>query len=105
MIVQIERGLETQTLAVKLVEVAGGHVLTSNHISHPLSDHRRAGRADVARRLPHGHKNPLTNSPLFAHRPQRQYRGLTTPASPSFPRFARTVRPTVGEPPPTDHAL
>src|SRR3546814_1729085 len=53
MIVQIERGLETQTLAVKLVEVAGGHVLTFNDISQQLADHRRAAWADVARRIAH----------------------------------------------------
>src|SRR3546814_13867038 len=38
MIVQIERGLEPQTLAVKLGEVAGGHGLHFNPLSAHLAD-------------------------------------------------------------------
>src|SRR3546814_13236700 len=77
MIVQIERGLETQTLAVKLVEVAGGPVLTFNDISQQLSDQRRAAWADVARRLAPEIQNPTTPHQLSAHRLQRKSGGGT----------------------------
>src|SRR3546814_14958025 len=72
-VVQIARGADTQTLAVKLVEVVGGHVLTFDDISQQLADQRRAAWADVARRIAHEIKNPLTPIQLSAERLQRKY--------------------------------
>src|SRR3546814_5582043 len=89
--VQIERGVETQTLAVKLVEVAGGHVLTFNDISHQLADQRRAAWADVARRIAHEIKNPLTPIQLSAERLQRKYGGQINDDPQTFARLTGTI--------------
>src|SRR3546814_7263907 len=97
MIVQIERGLETQTLAVKLVEVAGGHVLTFNDISQQLADQRRAAWADVARRIAHAIKNPLTPIQLSAERLQRKYGGQINDDPQTFARLTGTIVTQVGD--------
>src|SRR3546814_2739628 len=97
MIVQIERGLETQTLAVKLVEVAGGHVLTFNDISQQLADQRRAAWADVARRIAHEIKNPLTPIQLSAERLQRKYGGQINDDPQTFARLTGTIVRQVGD--------
>src|SRR3546814_19256702 len=66
MIVQIERGLETQTLAVKLVEVAGGPVLPFNDISQTVAGQPRAVWADAPRRIAPQIKIPLPPIQLLA---------------------------------------
>src|SRR3546814_9123650 len=91
MIVQIERGLETQTLAVKLVEVAGGPVLTFNDISQQLAAQRRAAWADVAPRIAHEIKNPLTPLQLSAERLQRKYGGQIKDDPQTFARLTGTA--------------
>lgn len=91
--VKIARGAETQTLSVRIAadsgsssssgsssgsgsggaDADGGQVLTFDDISAQLADQRRAAWADVARRIAHEIKNPLTPIQLAAERLQRKF--------------------------------
>ena len=55
------------------MQVQGGHVLTFDDITEQLLDQRRAAWSDVARRIAHEIKNPLTPIQLAAERLQRRY--------------------------------
>ena len=96
-VVQIARGTETQTLAVKLVAVADGFVLTFDDISQQLADQRRAAWADVARRIAHEIKNPLTPIQLSAERLQRKYGTQISEDPQTFARLTGTIVRQVGD--------
>jgi two-component system, NtrC family, nitrogen regulation sensor histidine kinase NtrY len=70
-------GTDTQTLAVRLTADAGqgrsNYILTFDDISQQLSDQRRAAWSDVARRIAHEIKNPLTPIVLSAERLKRRF--------------------------------
>ncbi|MET0365597.1 MAG: ATP-binding protein [Sphingobium sp.] len=72
-IIQVRSGSEIRTLAVKVVEDVSGQVLTFDDITQQLLDQRRAAWSDVARRIAHEIKNPLTPIHLAAERLQRRY--------------------------------
>ena len=81
-VVQLASRGEPRTLAVKTVKVEGGHVLTFDDITEQLLDQRRAAWSDVARRIAHEIKNPLTPIQLAAERLQRRYGGRDRAAIP-----------------------
>ncbi len=69
-------GPDTQTLAVRLTADAGqarSYILTFDDITQQLSDQRRAAWSDVARRIAHEIKNPLTPIVLSAERLKRRF--------------------------------
>ena len=69
------KGTELLTLAVKLAPGAsGGHVITFEDITRQLLDQRQAAGSDVARRIAHEIKNPLTPIQLATERLKRRYR-------------------------------
>ena len=72
-VVQFAARGEPRTLAVKTVRVKGGHVLTFDDITEQLLDQRRAAWSDVARRIAHEIKNPLTPIQLAAERVLRKH--------------------------------
>ncbi|HYI63648.1 MAG TPA: ATP-binding protein [Allosphingosinicella sp.] len=96
-VVQLTSGGEPRTLAVKSVRVKGGHVLTFDDITEQLLDQRRAAWSDVARRIAHEIKNPLTPIQLAAERLQRRYGSevVTDPAT--FERLTGTIVRQVGD--------
>ena len=68
------RGIdELLTLAVKLVSGAAGFVITFDDITRQLLDQRQAAWSDVARRIAHEIKNPLTPIQLATERLRRRY--------------------------------
>lgn len=76
--VKINRGAEGRTLLVRIsAERDGGrvqgYVATFDDITELLSAQRKAAWADVARRIAHEIKNPLTPIQLSAERLQRRY--------------------------------
>lgn len=96
-IIQFTSGGEPRTLAVKRVKVEGGHVLTFDDITEQLIDQRRAAWSDVARRIAHEIKNPLTPIQLAAERLQRRY-GKEISSDPStFERLTGTIVRQVGD--------
>ena len=90
-VVQLVAGGEARTLAVKIAEADAGPILTFDDITQQLLDQRRAAWADVARRIAHEIKNPLTPIQLAAERLQRRY-GKIVPADDStFARLTETI--------------
>ncbi len=76
--VAIRRGTDTRTLLVRLGavrtdNVTDGFVVTFDDISDLLSAQRKAAWSDVARRIAHEIKNPLTPIQLSAERLARRY--------------------------------
>ena len=69
------KGTELLTLAVKVAAgSSGGHVITFEDITRQLLDQRQAAWSDVARRIAHEIKNPLTPIQLATERLKRRYR-------------------------------
>jgi two-component system nitrogen regulation sensor histidine kinase NtrY len=96
-IVQFASGGEPRTLAVKRVKVEGGHVLTFDDITGQLLDQRRAAWSDVARRIAHEIKNPLTPIQLAAERLQRRYGKEITSDAGTFEQLTGTIVRQVGD--------
>jgi two-component system nitrogen regulation sensor histidine kinase NtrY len=96
-IIQFASGGEPRTLAVKRVRVEGGHVITFDDITDQLLDQRRAAWSDVARRIAHEIKNPLTPIQLAAERLQRRYAKEITSDVGTFERLTGTIVRQVGD--------
>ncbi len=76
--ISLVRGAETRTLLVRVVaEFMAAHligfVVTFDDVTELLSAQRKAAWADVARRIAHEIKNPLTPIQLSAERLKRKY--------------------------------
>jgi two-component system nitrogen regulation sensor histidine kinase NtrY len=98
--VRIARGIDTQTLSVRIAAEAGpdgGYVLTFDDISAQLADQRRAAWADVARRIAHEIKNPLTPIQLAAERLQRKFGRQIVDDSDTFAVLTGTIVRQVGD--------
>ena len=96
-VVEIARGAENRTLAVKIATDDGGQVLTFDDITQQLSDQRRAAWADVARRIAHEIKNPLTPIQLAAERLKRRYSKEITSDPATFTKLTDTIVRQVGD--------
>jgi two-component system nitrogen regulation sensor histidine kinase NtrY len=74
-IVSHAKGTDLLTLAVKVAPgTDAGHVITFEDITRQLLDQRQAAWSDVARRIAHEIKNPLTPIQLATERLKRRYR-------------------------------
>ena len=96
-IIQIRVGNELRTLAVKIAKDHSGHVLTFDDITQQLADQRRAAWSDVARRIAHEIKNPLTPIQLAAERLQRRYSEEINSDRTTFSRLTHTIVRQVGD--------
>jgi len=96
-IVQLATGGEARTLAVKITRDEDGRVLTFDDITQQLLDQRRAAWSDVARRIAHEIKNPLTPIQLAAERLQRRYGKLIPEGDGTFARLTDTIVRQVGD--------
>lgn len=73
------KGTDLLTLAVKVAPgTDAGHVITFEDITRQLLDQRQAAWSDVARRIAHEIKNPLTPIQLATERLKRRYRKQVT---------------------------
>jgi two-component system nitrogen regulation sensor histidine kinase NtrY len=86
-----------RTLAVKRVRYQDGSVLTFDDITDQLTDQRRAAWSDIARRIAHEIKNPLTPIQLAAERLQRRFGGEVTSEPETFERLTGTIVRQVGD--------
>ncbi|WP_185829237.1 sensor histidine kinase [Sphingomonas ginkgonis] len=86
-----------RTLAVKRSRTQDGFVLTFDDITDQLSDQRRAAWSDIARRIAHEIKNPLTPIQLAAERLQRRYGGEIKTDPDTFQRLTETIVRQVGD--------
>jgi len=96
-IIQIRAGGEVRTLAVRVVAEGGNHVITFDDITQQLLDQRRAAWSDVARRIAHEIKNPLTPIQLAAERLQRRYTKEIASDPGTFRRLTETIVRQVGD--------
>jgi two-component system nitrogen regulation sensor histidine kinase NtrY len=86
-----------RTLAVKRVRYQDGSVLTFDDITDQLSDQRRAAWSDIARRIAHEIKNPLTPIQLAAERLQRRFGKEISSDGETFERLTGTIVRQVGD--------
>ncbi len=96
-VVQLSTGGEARTLAVKITSDEGGQVLTFDDITQQLNDQRRAAWSDVARRIAHEIKNPLTPIQLAAERLKRRYGKKIEPEDGTFAQLTDTIVRQVGD--------
>ncbi len=96
-ILDVVSGGESRTLAVQVVTEEGGQVMTFDDITDQLADQRRAAWSDVARRIAHEIKNPLTPIQLAAERLKRRF-AKDEPADPVMVgRLTDTIIRQVGD--------
>ena len=74
-----------------------GSVLTFDDITDQLTDQRRAAWSDIARRIAHEIKNPLTPIQLAAERLQRRFGEEITSDKETFERLTGTIIRQVGD--------
>ena len=86
-----------RTLAVKRVRYPGGSVLTFDDITEQLTDQRRAAWSDIAQRIAHEIKNPLTPIQLAAERIQRKFAAEIQSDPDTFERLTETIVRQVGD--------
>jgi two-component system, NtrC family, nitrogen regulation sensor histidine kinase NtrY len=86
-----------RTLAVKRVRYQDGSVLTFDDITDQLTDQRRAAWSDIARRIAHEIKNPLTPIQLAAERLQRRFGQEIASDKETFDRLTDTIVRQVGD--------
>jgi two-component system nitrogen regulation sensor histidine kinase NtrY len=95
--VLVAAGSGQRTLAVKRVRYGENTVLTFDDITDQLSDQRRAAWSDIAQRIAHEIKNPLTPISLAAERLQRRYGSQVTNDRETFDRLTATIVRQVGD--------
>ncbi len=95
--VQYNKNGDLVTLAVKITRDATGHVITFEDITRQLLDQRQAAWSDVARRIAHEIKNPLTPIQLATERLSRRYRKQITQDPDLFEDLTRTIIRQVGD--------
>jgi len=97
-IVSHAKGAELLTLAVKVAPSSRGHVITFEDITRQLLDQRQAAWSDVARRIAHEIKNPLTPIQLATERLKRRYRKqIETEDGELFDELTSTIVRQVGD--------
>ena len=96
-IVQYAKGGDLLTLAVKISHGSTGRVITFEDITRQLLDQRQAAWSDVARRIAHEIKNPLTPIQLATERLSRRYRKQITDNPELFEELTNTIIRQVGD--------
>ncbi len=100
--VQLGRGNSTRTLLVRIAaehdeREISGFVVTFDDITELLSAQRKAAWADIARRIAHEIKNPLTPIQLSAERLRRRYLKEIKKDRETFPICTDTIIRHVGD--------
>jgi two-component system nitrogen regulation sensor histidine kinase NtrY len=96
-VLQLASDGDVRTLAVTVVNAGNGHVLTFDDITQQLADQRHAAWSDVARRIAHEIKNPLTPIQLAAERLQRRYGKEIADDGGTFEKLVSTIVRQVGD--------
>ncbi|MET0293824.1 MAG: PAS domain-containing sensor histidine kinase, partial [Phenylobacterium sp.] len=96
--VDLVRGRDSRRLRVRARRSEGGRVLTFDDITRLVTAQRNAAWSDVARRIAHEIKNPLTPIQLSAERLRRKYRKTAPPDDLEiFDRCIDTIVRQVGD--------
>ena len=91
------KGETLATLAVRIAAEPDGHVITFEDITRQLLDQKQAAWSDVARRIAHEIKNPLTPIQLATERLKRRYRKQIEQDGPLFDELTDTIVRQVGD--------
>lgn len=94
--VQFTREAKTHTLLVRIAveredEVIVGYIITFDDITLLMNAQRKAAWSDVARRIAHEIKNPLTPIQLSAERLKKKYSLQITEDKETFLRYVDTI--------------
>ncbi|MFN3585620.1 ATP-binding protein [Phenylobacterium sp.] len=96
--IDVVRGRETRRLRVRASQSEGGLVLTFDDITRLVTAQRNAAWRDVARRIAHEIKNPLTPIQLSAERLRKKYRkDIAETELETFDRCTDTIVRQVGD--------
>ena len=96
--IDVTRGRDSRRLRVRASQSEGGLVLTFDDVTRLVAAQRNAAWRDVARRIAHEIKNPLTPIQLSAERLRRKYRKDIAPAElETFDRCTDTIVRQVGD--------
>ena len=96
--IDVSRDGETRRLRVRIEGGLGGEmVLTFDDITRLVTVQRNAAWRDVARRIAHEIKNPLTPIQLSAERLRRKYRARIADDVDTFDRCTETIIRQVGD--------
>jgi len=96
--VDVPRDSEPRRLRVRVSGAeAGGIVLPFDDITRQMTAQRKAAWRDVARRIAHEIKTPLTPIPLSAERLRRKYRDQVKTDLDTFDRCTDTIIRQVGD--------
>ncbi len=95
-VVSFNKNGDLLTLAVKIAPENDGHVITFEDITRQLLDQRQAAWSDVARRIAHEIKNPLTPIQLATERLKRRYRKQIELDGDLFDELTNTIVRQVG---------
>ena len=96
--IDVSREGETRRLRVRIEGGQGGEmVLTFDDITRLVTAQRNAAWRDVARRIAHEIKNPLTPIQLSAERLRRKYRSRIVEDVDTFDRLTETIIRQVGD--------
>ncbi|MEO8115858.1 MAG: histidine kinase dimerization/phospho-acceptor domain-containing protein [Phenylobacterium sp.] len=95
--VDVVRGRESRRLRVRASRSEDGLVLTFDDITRLVAAQRNAAWRDVARRIAHEIKNPLTPIQLSAERLRRKYRSEIKGDIETFDRCTDTIVRQVGD--------
>lgn len=96
--IDLARGRDSLRLRVRASQSEGGLVLTFDDVTRLVAAQRNAAWRDVARRIAHEIKNPLTPIQLSAERLRRKYRKDIAPEElETFDRCTDTIVRQVGD--------
>ncbi|TAJ73340.1 MAG: PAS domain-containing sensor histidine kinase [Phenylobacterium sp.] len=96
--IDIVRGRDNRRLRVRASQSEGGLVLTFDDVTRLVAAQRNAAWRDVARRIAHEIKNPLTPIQLSAERLRRKYRkDIAESELETFDRCTDTIVRQVGD--------
>jgi two-component system, NtrC family, nitrogen regulation sensor histidine kinase NtrY len=95
--VDVVRGGESRRLRLRVGHSPDGLVLTFDDITRLVAAQRNAAWKDVARRIAHEIKNPLTPIQLSAERLRRKYRSEVKGDLETFDRCTETIIRQVGD--------
>ena len=96
-LVQYSHDSDMLSLAVRVAPATSGHVITFEDITRQLLDQRQAAWSDVARRIAHEIKNPLTPIQLATERLNRRYRKQILQDGALFDELTSTIIRQVSE--------
>ncbi len=96
-VVQYAKANDLLTLAVKATKASTGTVISFEDITRQLLDQRQAAWSDVAQRIAHEIKNPLTPIQLATERLRRRYTKLVSADAELFQELTGTIIRQVGD--------